>query len=126
MENPISMAVEKLTTHAVKKNPNVLTSSSKPTLQYRTPQNAAAAATTGGHLHQHPVRDVGSGSVVRVVELARVHLAVELHLLHEHLRHEAGQDHGDEQDADGVEDAHQPSVLAVEEAGQQTGEQHVE
>ena len=48
MENPISMAVEKLTTHAVKKNPNVLTSSSKPTLQYRTPQNAAAAATTAG------------------------------------------------------------------------------
>ena len=55
MENPISMAVQKFTTHARKKNPSVA-SSWKPTLQYSHRRNRRRRGAGGGHLHQHPVR----------------------------------------------------------------------
>ena len=72
------------------------------------------------------MRHVRTGAVVRVVELPGVHLPVELHFFHEHLGHETRQDNRDEQNADGVENADQRSVLAVEKARQQTREQHVQ
>ena len=72
------------------------------------------------------MRDVVPRAVVRVVELARVHLAIELHLLDEHLRHEARKDDGDEEDPDGVEDARELTVLSVKERRQEPGEEHVQ
>ena len=75
----------------------------------------AAAEEQVGYLGQDPGGDVGARAVVSVVKLPGVHLPIELHLLDEDLRHEAREDHRDEEDADGVEDAGELPVLAVEE-----------